>query len=117
MQTILQVSILGKKTRKCFTLEPVSDIGFSATYVDVLDDKSCLNYVNLKNIPEYITIRNIICAVPQGKKSLFDFRSKNEDSIQYLIPKNQGEVIKALMIRQEGAYRFAIPRPSNCPTI
>ena len=87
--------VLGKETRKCFTLEPATDIGFYATFLDVLDDKSCSNYVNLKNIPEYITIRNIICAVPQGKKSLFDFRSKNEDLIQYLIPVNPGEVIKA----------------------
>ena len=72
--------VLGKKTRKCFTLEQATDIGFYARYVDVLDDKSCSNYVDLKNIPKYITIRNIICAVPQGKKSSFDFRSKSDNS-------------------------------------
>ena len=83
--------ILGKKTRKCFTLEQASDIGFYARYVDVLDDKSCSNYVDLKNIPKYITIRNIICAVPRGNQE-FDFRSTSDDS--KWIPRKPIEVIR-----------------------
>ena len=84
--------VLGKKTRKCFTLEQASDIGFYARYVDVLDDKSCSNYVDLKNIPKYITIRNIICAVPQGKESSFHFRSTSDNS--NWIPRKPIEVIQ-----------------------
>ena len=83
--------ILGKKTRKCFTLEQASDIGFYARYVDVLDDKSCSNYVDLKNIPKYITIRNIICAVPRGNQE-FDFISTSDDS--NWIPRKPIEVIR-----------------------
>ena len=52
------------KYKRCFTIEATEDHGFVTKGLDLLDDETCLGFVDSKKFEKHMMNGKIICAIP-----------------------------------------------------
>ena len=66
---LFELAISGMKPERCFTLEPLLNVGFSVVPLNILHGQTCSQYIDLNNTPGSINLSNIFCAEPHGIKA------------------------------------------------